>query len=106
MRESGVEIPVVRRAVRAGYFARKVSWVGRVGAPDYLFARTDRGSVFIEFKAPGKTPRASQAREHKRMRDAGIEVHVCDNVTDALRILWLLPGANGGPPLIDPDDLI
>lgn len=40
------------------------------------------------------------------MRDAGIEVHVCDNVTDALRILWLLPGANGGPPLIDPDDLI
>lgn len=31
------------------------------------------------------------------MREAGIEVHVCDNVSDALRILWLLPGPNDGP---------
>jgi len=95
--ESAVERPVVKRAERAGYYVRKVQWVGRIGAPDRLFARKDRGQVYIEFKKPGAEPRRSQIEEHKEMRQAGIEVHVCDNTEDALRILWLLPGSNGGP---------
>lgn len=33
---------------------------------------------FVETKAPGKTPRASQAREHKRLRELGCEVYVLD----------------------------
>lgn len=106
MRESGVELPVVRRAEAAGYYVRKVAWVGRKGAPDRLFARRDRGQVYIEFKRPGETPRSSQTREHKRMRDAGIEVHVCDDAQDALRILWLLPGHNGGPTLGEIDRML
>ena len=97
MTEAEVENPVVTTAEEAGYFVRKVAWVGRVACPDRIFAREDRGVVFIEFKAPGKPARKNQAKEHQRMRDAGIEVHVCDNVQDALRILWLLPGSNGGP---------
>ena len=33
--------------------------------------------------------------EHDRMRAAGIEVHVCDSIDDAMRILWLRrPGSN------------
>lgn len=86
---SEVEMPVVTRAERAGYFVRKVSWVGRKSAPDRLFAREDRGEVWIEFKAPGEEATRLQKREHKRMREAGMEVHVCDNVIDALRILRL-----------------
>jgi hypothetical protein len=101
MRESAVEMPVVRRAEMAGYYVRKVQWPGRRHAPDRLFARADRGTVFIEFKRPGESPRRGQTVEHERMRKAGIEVHVCDTATDALRILWLLPGHNGGPPLDD-----
>lgn len=89
MRESAIEDPVVLRAREAGYFTRKVSWVGRRSAPDDLFARADRGIVFIEFKAPGEKPTTLQLREHERMREAGIEVHVCDNITHALRVLWL-----------------
>lgn len=106
MLESAVENPVVKRAERAGYFVRKVQWVGRIGAPDRLFARKDRGQVYIEFKAPGEEPRRSQKEEHKEMRQAGIEVHVCDNVQDALRILWLLPGSNGGPVVETWRDLV
>ena len=99
MRESGIEMPVVKRAETAGYFVRKASWPGRKGAPDRVFAREDRGTVWIEFKAPGEVPRRSQVLEHERMRKAGMEVHVCDCVDDALRILWILPGSNYGPPL-------
>jgi len=62
--------------------------------------------VWIEFKAPGETPRRSQILEHERMRMAGMEVHVCDNVEDALGILWLLPGHNGGPTLVEIDRML
>lgn len=92
--EAAVENPVVVRAERAGFYCRKVSWIGRAGAPDRLFARADRGQVYIEFKKRGGKPEAHQIREHKRMREAGIEVHVCDTVEDALIVLGL---SNGGP---------
>jgi hypothetical protein len=93
--ESAIENPVVKRAEAAGYYVRKVAWVGRRSAPDRLFARKDRGSVYIEFKKPGASATLSQSLEHERMRAAGIEVHVCDNVDDAMRILWLRrPGSN------------
>lgn len=101
MSELAVENPVVVRAERAGFFVRKVAWVGRRNAPDRLFARKDRGSVYIEFKAKGEKPRKSQLNEHKAMRNAGIEVHVCDNIDDAMRILGLRESHNGGPTLAD-----
>lgn len=100
MKEAAVEHAVVARAERAGYYVRKVRWEGRRHAPDRLFARRDRGQVYIEFKRPGEKPRRGQTIEHGKMRDAGIEVHVCDSILDALTILWLIPGHNGGPPLI------
>ena len=90
MLESSVENPVVTRAEAAGYYVRKVKWVGVDGAPDRLFSRDDRGTIFIEFKKKYKEPRRRQLNEHRDMRAAGIEVHVCDNIEDALRILWLL----------------
>lgn len=95
MIERAVELPVVAMAEKEGFFVRKVQWVGRRSAPDRLFARKDRGQVYIEFKAPGKTATLAQQQEHDRMRKAGIEVHTCDNIDDAMRILWLRrPGSN------------
>ena len=106
MLETGVELPVVKRAENAGFFVRKVAWPGRKHAPDRVFAHEDRGTVWIEFKKPGEKPRLGQTREHKRMRDAGMEVHVCDNADDALRILGLLPSHNGGPTLSEIDRMM
>lgn len=106
MRELAIENAAVKRAERAGYFSRKVQWPGRRHAPDRVFARSDRGTVWIEFKRPGEKARPGQVREHKRMRDAGMEVHVCDNLHDALRILWILPGSNQGPVIESWQDLI
>lgn len=105
MREIAIEMPVVIRAERAGYFVRKVGWIGRRNAPDRVFSRKDRGTVWMEFKAPGQKARPGQALEHKLMRAAGMEVHLCDSIADAMRILWLRgPGSN--TPADDFGDLV
>lgn len=90
MAERHIEEDSVEKAEAAGFFVRKVQWPGRAGAPDRLFSRKDRGSVWIEFKDRGERPTLLQEREHARMRAAGMEVHVVDRVEDALRILGIL----------------
>ena len=86
--EKGVEMPVVRRAEKAGWFVRKVQWPGRIGAPDRVFIKDGR-VVWIEFKDAGKRPRKSQELEHDRMKVAGAEIYWCDNVLEALQILGI-----------------
>lgn len=89
MVEKAVEMPVVVRAEKAGWFCRKVQWVNRVGAPDRLFIKDGR-TVWIEFKDRGEMPRLSQVLEHDRMRTAGAEIYSCDTAFEALQILGLL----------------
>ena len=86
--EKGVEMPVVRRAEKAGWFVRKLAWPGRIGAPDRVFIKDGR-VVWIEFKDAGKRPRKSQELEHDRMKAAGAEIYWCDNVLEALQILGI-----------------
>lgn len=89
MVEKAVESPVVARAEKAGWFVRKVMWANRIGAPDRVFIKGGR-VVWIEFKDRGKTARLSQQMEHDRMRAAGAEIYVCDNVFDALKVLGIV----------------
>lgn len=98
MRESQIELPVVARAERAGFYVRKVQWPGRRSAPDRIFAHPARGTVWIEFKAPGKVETLSQREEHRKMRAAGMEVYVCDSVEQAIKVLWLETGS-----VVDPE---
>lgn len=86
--EANIERPACKWAEDQSWFVRKVKWPGHDGAPDRMFAK-DGVIVFIEFKAPDKEAKSHQLREHKKMRKAGIEVHVCDNLDDAKRILGL-----------------
>jgi hypothetical protein len=95
MAETSIERTAHNLAERAGFFARKVRWEGRVSAPDHVFSREDRGTVWIEFKKPDKEPTEAQYREHKRMRDAGMEVHWADSVQQALDILGIPRGPRG-----------
>lgn len=89
MLESSIEGVVVTRAEAAGWFQRKVAWLGRKGAPDRVFIKDGR-TVWIEFKRPGEAPRLSQVLEHDRMRAGGAEVHSVDSIAQGLRILDLL----------------
>ena len=86
--EQTIELTVARMAEKAGWETRKLSWVGRRGAPDRLFMHPGR-ALFIEFKDPEGTLDPLQSREIARMRAAGFEVHVVDRIEDGLRILGL-----------------
>lgn len=90
MDEDYVELNVVEIAENAGFYQRKVNWQGRRNAPDRVFAHKslDR-DIWIEFKAPGETPRTGQRIEHQKMREAGMAIYVCDRIDDALSILGI-----------------
>lgn len=90
MQEYEIESTVVSDAIRHGWFVRKVSWIGRKGAPDRVFGKGGR-TVWIEFKKRGEKPRLDQEDEHDQMRRAGMEVHYVDSIRAGRRILEL-PG--------------
>lgn len=96
MRESVIEAHLVKRVKELGGEVRKVQWPGRRGAPDRLvmlpllvFDWGDLGSkpyprepqtIWVELKAPGKTPEPHQEREHQRLRAMGQRVEVIDSI--------------------------
>lgn len=82
MRESRIEAHLVRRAREIGATVRKVRWIGRRGAPDrvVMLPRSVTSTVWVELKAPGEKVEPHQAREHKRMREAGQTVVVLDTL--------------------------
>jgi hypothetical protein len=86
--EDVIEATVCNKAEKGGWLCRKVSWPGRRGATDRVFAKSGR-VVLMEFKAPGEVPDALQMREIGRWRAAGVEVHVIDNVAKGLMVLGL-----------------
>jgi len=86
LRESAIEGFVCRTAKEAGWLVFKFVSPSNSGVPDRIFIKDGR-VVFIEFKAPGKKPTKLQERIIGKIRNAGVEVYVCDNVEDARNAL-------------------
>lgn len=81
MRERDVRRALKARVEAYGGEVRAVSWLGRRNAPDVLCLLPRSGThVFVETKAPGGVPTPAQAREHKRMSDAGCIVLVISTI--------------------------
>lgn len=78
LRESDVEKYLVRHVKSLGGDIRKLAWIGRKNAPDRVVFF--RGVWFVELKRPKATARASQIREHDRMRNHGAVVFVIDTI--------------------------
>jgi hypothetical protein len=73
MRESEIEAYFVRRVKEAGGLQRKFVSPGHRGVPDRIVVYF--GDVyFVELKAPGKTLRSDQVREHAKLTSAGAQV--------------------------------
>jgi len=88
-REAEIEQAICSEAEDAGWLQRKLMFIGTRGANDRIFGKAGR-AVLIEFKRPGETPSRQQAKRHRELReDFGLEVHWCDNMDDARRILNL-----------------
>ncbi len=79
-RESSIERHLVVLASGNGWLTRKVRWIGRYGAPDRLLISPDGRVIWVELKAPGKTPGPVQCREHTRLRNYGQDVRVIDSL--------------------------
>ncbi len=92
-RESDVEAHLVKRVKELGGECRKVTWIGRNGAPDRL-VMLPGVTVWVELKAEGlaalfpHTPHERQQhREHERMRAMGQRVVVIDNYAGVEELL-------------------
>lgn len=89
MRERDIERHLVKRVKEQGGEVRKVTWIGRRGAPDRLvmlpseypaFMQQKGHTIWVELKAPGVEPESYQLREHARMRALGQRVEVIDSI--------------------------
>jgi hypothetical protein len=79
IRESALEMALVRAVQAAGHYCRKWTSPGHRSVPDRIVIA--RGRVhFVELKAPGKHPTADQLREHERIAAAGGVVWVIDSL--------------------------
>lgn len=98
MRESVIEKHLVKRVKELGGEVRKVSWIGRRGAPDRLVMMPASGdpsddnpdmgqTIWVELKATGEVPEPHQEREHARMRAMGQRVEVIDSIEGVERLL-------------------
>jgi hypothetical protein len=88
MLEKDIEAKVRAKAIAAGWLVYKFTSPSRRSVPDRLFIRGGR-VAFVEFKRPGGTLTAGQAREIDRLRHAGAEVYVCYSVEEACDALGI-----------------
>jgi hypothetical protein len=72
-----------------GWYTRKFSSPSNRGVPDRIFIK-DGDVVFVEFKAPGKTPTKLQIHELKEITDKGGNAVWCDRVDDFKQFLAIL----------------
>lgn len=79
-RESVIEKYLVAKVADFGGFTRKLTWIGRNGAPDRLVLLPGGWLAFVELKAPGKHPEPHQARELARLEFMGQRVRVIDSL--------------------------
>lgn len=74
-RERDIERYLHARIKALGGECRRMQWIGRGTAPDDFILLPGEHAV-AELKRPGEAPTAAQAREHERLRAAGVTVHV------------------------------
>ena len=89
-RESDIERQDRKRHKAEGNLLLKFVSPGRIGVPDDILLKpippehqelVARYFRFVEYKKPNETPRASQLRRHKELRDLGFTVDVIDQPT-------------------------
>lgn len=88
MREFNLQESALVYGTEHGWYARRVRWGGRRGAPDTVFIKDGR-HVWIEFKredGEGEVA-VAQSRESKRLQQHGAESYIVDSWDDFIRIL-------------------
>lgn len=101
MRESTVEAALVKECRLRGFLCLKLTPTSP-GVPDRLVVAPSGAHVFVEVKAPGRSPRAAQRRWHECLRAMGHLVCVVDHPAGARALVAAFDdmsytGANNEP---------
>ena len=80
MRESAIEKRLKRGIEAMCGTCEKFTSPGTRGVPDRLITLPGGRIVFVETKAPKKTPDPLQTKDHERRRKLGCDVRVIDTV--------------------------
>ena len=80
MRESYLERKLVEAVEDIGGLCWKFTSPGLRGVPDRVCVFPGGLTAYVEMKAPGGKPSASQLKRHKELRDRGSIVYVIDTV--------------------------
>lgn len=104
MRESTVEAALLRECRFRGFRCIKLAPTSP-GVPDRLVVLPGGGHVFVEVKAPGRSPRAAQRHWHSLLTDMGHRVCVVDHPAGARALIAALydvsyTGANSDEPTL------
>lgn len=89
MRESVVEAALVRECRLRGFLCVKLAPTSP-GVPDRLVLASGGVHVFVEVKAPGRSPRAAQVSWHGRLSLMGHRVCVVDHPAEARALIAAL----------------
>jgi hypothetical protein len=94
MSERSLQEYFKREANKAGIFWRKIEFTNRRGCPD-VFCAVKGKIVLCEIKNPNKKGKLStiQTATIRRLRDAGVTVHVIDSREKVDAIIRGLTGA-------------
>jgi len=96
--ESEVKTDSVKRARKAGWYARRFEDQYAVGLPDTYYAKNGK-SIFIEWKiirSDKFSPSPRQAIELKCIASAGIQAGVAGYDMETKRVYWYLLGDPDG----------
>lgn len=87
MRESKLELHLVREVERIG--GRAPKWVspGNRGVPDRIVILPGGRTIFVEMKAPGKPLQPLQKKWAKTLRGLGHQVYKIDSIDDITRFI-------------------
>ena len=85
VREIEIEQPASAYAESRGWFEFKIEKASKRAIPDRFYAR--KGVVIlVEYKRPGEVPSRQQQRRINELRQAGVTVHVIDNMQTAIGV--------------------
>jgi hypothetical protein len=94
--EGKIEAHLKKRVGQLGGEIRKLSWIGRRGAPDRMIWWPGPVMAFVEVKAPGGRISTLQQREMDRLAEAGFTVAVVWDEEGIDELLFMLTSVVGG----------
>lgn len=90
IREREIELVLRREALARGGRALKFVSPGTGGVPDRIVLLPGGLVCFVELKAPGRKPRASQQVMLRRLYGLGCRTATVDNAKSARRLIQLM----------------